>query len=677
MALAYLAALVGFYYFRFRFSFTAGLFWLLIFTTVNFTSWYLKVFLNVSSMLVFCVISLVLIDLTYKEHSEKKRNIYFWGTCLTVGLGIQFHYSIITLLLANFFMIAFSRKLKLPHISLKTLIKGILIFLVPSLPYIIWLILRKIGINVGVPAFYVGNGDEALASVIYLSKYGVLDTWENFTLSSLHKIIFTVPFPLFAILITRLVFLFKDSSSLKAETKPLVICLIFSTLSYGLWFFSPQAIRYSMPFYISLIFINIYWLNNFLKHPIVLKTYNLTCIGLLAVLVLANHFATLNKVKVFDHFYLITFISIFIFVSLIFFGKLVTGEKKLVTVISLLLTLVLAQSQRSLYSPAMLNKQETIAFLPKQDDWSNIWDTIHYNTGWSYAEARNKIYYVGHQLEQDPALVIEGFRSNLPISDNKINPDGFIVSNRFSRFGQFKTPNPLIVLLRQNLQQEIRRGLRNGDLKIGENLSKSRMVIPYWVSDNSDLPKHFHNTGEGYLVSQDDLKLQSIEGTEGTKELSPNKYLFKWNENPDQHYFCSTGALLLIEKKGQDYTIDLKVIGATLSQTTPWVSPNWTQAWIEPYLEINCGKETINFLIASSIGFNRNYSFNLQNPIMVSNNSFIGPFERRFTFTCVKPITSISLGRQSSTVDMIRIVKKLPSKILTINLTEGRTQNKK
>src|SRR6185312_13630599 len=98
------------------------------------------------------------------------------------------------------------------------------------------------------------------------------------------------------------------------------------------------------------------------------------------------------------------------------------------------------------------------------------------------------------------------------------------------------------------------------------------------------------------------------------------------------------------------------------------ISPAWTQAWIKPYLEIQCGGKTETFALASSIGFSRDYAFEPEHPILLGNNSFKAPFDREFEMECAQKPTEITAGRESSTVETIYQVKQLSAQRLTLAL---------
>jgi hypothetical protein len=288
-------------------------------------------------------------------------------------------------------------------------------------------------------------------------------------------------------------------------------------------------------------------------------------------------------------------------------------------------------------------------------------------------EAKDKIYYIGHHVNQAPNLFLKGVDLNSltnKIIGNKINPDGFFVSNRIKKLMQKRDGkvNAVWWLLKQNLHKSILKGIRNGDIVIGNNLSKFNLVVPYWITNKDQFTNTLHNSGEGYSISSEDLKLEEVQGREGVKKIDSGALLFKWNDSSDQNAFCSTGAIVNLKKiKTNYYQLDIKVIGGAISQISPWVSPNWTQSWLQPYVEVSCQNIIKRFPIIDSIGFRRIYTHYSYTPFFSGNNSLVGPLAKTIEFSCNGPIQSVSIGRKGSAIEKITKVSFLGPKSLIYN----------
>ncbi|MBC7538041.1 MAG: hypothetical protein H7281_04425 [Bacteriovorax sp.] len=534
--------------------------------------------------------------------------------------------------------------------------------MLPIIPYLTWLLFSKLGAQFGVPAFYAGATDQAFASNAYLLKLGMNEPWSKILIDSLKKIFITFPLPLFLLIAVQLL---SRSKMKVAKFKPILICLIFAFVPYAFWYFSTQAYRYSMPFYLSLIFITMFFLNDIKDSSKKIMIFNSIA---LFVQIIISFFVLFYSPKINILGFLISNTAIVILITLFVFfiekNRWKTGRG---FILSLILALTLQNDQKYLHQSI----GEFVGYMPNKSEWTDIWTTIFNQTGWSYEEAKNKIYYIDHHISQDPELFLRSFNYHKELQKILLSPDGFFVSYSYgnsSRNREGGLVKPQDWLLKQNLHLDIITALKNGEIRLGENISKLNLIIPFWVTNSNKIPKHFHNVGEGYQASEDDKRLAEVPEDQGIKKIGPNTFLFKWNESPDKNSFCSTGAIVNVIKKNKDYQINIKIIGSTISQMTPWVSPAWTQAWISPYLEIMCDTQIKRFIISESVGFRRKYTHNKWDPLFTGNNSIIGPFEKNINFSCNGPITFLRLGRKGSTVDKIRSVKELPPKSLEINL---------
>jgi hypothetical protein len=279
--LAFFSAIIGATYIKSFSSRLMGLLWFILFVSAPLTFRFMQVFLNVSSLLIFTVSALVFINKSFSDENPRQRMKSFIFACLSIGLGIQFHYSIISLFLALLFMQLFASRLSLSSLPKKTVMLGILAFTLPSVPYLIWLICSKFGIALGDPGQYSGEAHKALSSIVSLIKFGFNSSPEGLGVDSLRKIISTIPFPLIFILAANFSLIIKkdknNGNSINDwnKLKPIIICLIFSFLPYFDWYFSSQAVRYTMPFYICLIFITIILFHNMTQSKLLIKRFNI------------------------------------------------------------------------------------------------------------------------------------------------------------------------------------------------------------------------------------------------------------------------------------------------------------------------------------------------------------------------------------------------------------------
>lgn len=655
-------AIIGFQFFYKRFSsVTMGLLWILLFSLAPFTFRFLQLFLNVSPMLFFVFGSIIMLVQSHQSNTYRDRKKYLSICCFLIGLGIQLHFSIIFLFLAVITLQFFAQRFGLQGLKTKDFFISCFWFILPMIPFFIWLTLVKIGLTQSETTIANAKGADAFKSVPYIAKFSLdgprsllFETWfKNF--------FFAIPFPLFFILIARLIEKNKPTTRRNLFV-PLYICLAFAFIPFIDWFFSPQAMRYTMPFYAIVILLTLLYFKETLESPLQLKTFNFTG-GFCATL---SFIAFGNYIDYFEKkFFLLIFLStVLAIVAVPIFIKQKTSPKK---VFGLIIFVALAFNQKLISNAGLLTIQKSVT-MPSQSHWEHYWKIISSRTGWSYSEAQKRIYYINHHMEQDPRIILGEMEPSIEkLTAPGPLPHGFFISSMYLQSGNTRLVDPKEWIINQNIQSEVKKGINNGWIKLGKNLSKKYLVVPYWVLNQEKMPPYFHNVGEGYELSADDLALQKIT-KDGTAKLSENEFLFKWNESSDMHPFCSTGAIVKILKKEKGALINVKIVGGALSQVSPWVSPGWTQAWLSPYIKVKCATETKLFEIASSVGFNRLYSNDPTTPVLLGNNSFIGPFERSFDMNCGTKIEKISIGRRGSSVDKIRSVSSLRPTELTVDL---------
>jgi hypothetical protein len=223
-------------------------------------------------------------------------------------------------------------------------------------------------------------------------------------------------------------------------------------------------------------------------------------------------------------------------------------------------------------------------------------------------------------------------------------------------------------LLDQPIADEIKAGLKTGTLTLGlpEVIDKLTLA-PYFVKSLGYLPPVFHNMGAGYFQTPSHELLVSKGSLDHPVRLNSGKILISWNECPEHHPYCTTGAMIGIEPRDSKYRVEVLVIGDSMSQTSPWITPRWNQSWQYPYLDVTCGERTRHFLIAKSIGYDRTYGFSSPNyAFYLANEAMLTPFKRIVTVDC-RP-TSLTLGRKFSRIDYIQSFEDLPGQATTVDL---------
>lgn len=632
---------VGWYYFKNKFNPLTGFLWLILYSLIVPIYYLINAFFNPSFSVLFIVLINIFSLVSFSDSSEKKRNQAFILACLLVGLSIQIHYSNIVYLFSLIALKVFSRKLILPSPQNKSFYKGLGLFLLTLSPYFFWLLFRTFGFYFGQPLPFAGAAAAALPSLLaHFSPFFSQISISEFLLLSLKKIFLVIPLGFLMLLF----FFNADKKKDSFYRKILGVLLLFSFIPFSFYFFVPQGSRYGVPFAISMVFLTITTYGEFCltkkTWPLLIKAgfpaFTAVC-TLIYLFFLSQKILTSNK-------FILFYICI---LSLYFFYKRKVSALALNGFV-LIAALALAQFSTQAFFFKNIHAEGNV---PVYWQWKLIWNKISAETDWSYSEAFEKIYFINHQREQSEKRSYQHFIRGKRAITTKLSspPDGYFVS-----IDKPPGQNTKEWLLKQPIQDEIKRALASGDIIIGANDPHAPVLIaPYYVLNKKDLPAHFHDSGWGYENLPEEDVFSTIKSPEGAKVLASGQLLFKWNECPEHDKYCDTGVLVDISAHSKKaLKINVKVIGLSLSQSSRWISPTWTQSWINPYIKIQCGGVNSKFIIASSIGYNRKYvGTDLHFKFPMVNNSFLAPFQRTFDVKCDANITEVTIGRDASVIE--------------------------
>lgn len=667
--LSFVGGLFGWYYFRAKFNSLIAFFWLLLFS-LSFSIGQLgSIFLNPGFTIFFIVLINIYTLKAFSENTIRKRNRTFILACFLVGLTIQLHYSSLSYILALITLYIFSKKLKIISINFKSFCLGLVVFALTLLPYLLWLVLKKFDLELGQAAPYTGIIKK---SEPYLSVFFNIEKifTSNFLLSSLKQLTVFIPLALLIFAITRLLCFRKKNIIHKNITtdknssliKISYVCLFFTVPAFSFIFFVPGGYRYVLPFIITISFITTLTYAKFLVSKENLKYFNqLSLITL--VLILLSGYITLSKEEV------PRIIILFLYLIIVFCLHYKRHQKnnwKILLSFIFLGSLTISHT----YIQKNLKRSASVAnSLPRYWQWKIILSKIYSDTGWSYLETSERIYFINHHPDSDLStaynqLVKKKYEKSSYLPNL---PDGYFVS-----IDESENNKTLEWIIDQPIQNEVRKGLLTGDIVLGQYNSQDRiLIVPYYIINKNSLPISFHNTGLAYNKLPEGDLLHNFQESPGIKKLENNHYLFKWNECPSKDYYCDTGVIVsIISIKRGLYKLNIKIIGLPLSQVSQWVFPGWTQAWIKPYIEIKCGEKTQIEEIISSVGYNRkNIIFRAKkNRYYFGNNSILAPLKRSFEIHCNKSLSEISIGREGSEIEQITNLIKLPKQKLTLKL---------
>lgn len=674
MLLAGASSVLAWFFFRRRGMQLAGLLCVTLIPLSVITNHYMTLFINPSFLYVAVIPALILIcEAFHPDREIKSRGRCFVGAALIISLGIQIHYSIIFLFFAMLFMHGFRKRFDLPKIENKYLWFGLITFAIPFTPYLIWSFASSLGRPFGQPSVYVGEVSDVWPTLLHLLsavfEFDPLAALRRTLMQFVNNTPVVLPLAIAAVFLARglrtqaRAGLAEENSEIETRgkhlLKPLAVCAAFGFVPFSYIFFVPIANRYSLPMVIPLIFVAATVLESWLNSKLKLYCFNILAGGASAAAIIYLYFDNapiVDPIRV-----LLTAFLGFMAVLLMYFK---TDSLPAAKIIAFTLTALVGALHLQIYRTGALRSNENN--MVRYDQWRTMWQKVYSRTGWPPEELKRRVYFVNTHTNGDPEPMYrtvmreQGAKSMRPDA-----PDGYIVIA--------KPPHEDLdikeFLLGQAIAEDLKTGLRNGDVELMEPSLDQLWSVAYRVKPGSHLPKSFHNWGLYYNTSEHAELLNEHPGDRAYE--AGGKYVFKWNECPDKHPYCNSAARVELERLNKnEVKVKVDVIGEALSQNSPWIHPTWTQSWNDPFVEIKCGKQPPQTLkLASSIGYRREYL--VYEPVtlyFIGNNSILAPFERTFSIPCPESVSEISVGRASSSVDQVRGSLTLPGQKLSLKL---------
>lgn len=648
-------AVCGWYFIRSKYDSVTASVWLLIFSFLQPIHHLTITFFNPSFNILFLVLANILTVLAFTSEKQKVRDRSILFAFLISGLIIQIHYSGITHLLALLFLLAMAAKLRLPKPAIRKTVQGIGIFLLTLSPFLFWQIFAHFNIYLGQAQSYVGSTAGSIPSL--LSYFKISTSAIQFIILCFQKLYLVLPVIFLIGIFLRYLFFSKssaESSSLQTPEdaknqsmlKVLLAISAFNFIPFSFYFFVPQGSRYGAPFAITMSFLAVVFIRKIFNSAEKWKKFNYAAIVALAVMVGFICYWNLYRNQVIQKYFLSVLVMILVLTAVLYWRQ----KRTLIPLFSFLLIAILSQTQ-GLVQAKLVKGIHSEGNMPVYWQWNLIWPQIYKRTGWGVEEALARTFFINHQREQSPRQAYLHFVKNLTYEANPLAkmPDGYFVTIDKPQGQDLKE-----WMINESIQKEIKEALISGDIVIGKYDKMARVsVAPYFVINKKQLPAYFHSAGWGYASLPEENILQSIKEPNGAIKLQQSKYLFKWNDCPDHHRYCDAGMIVDVksDERGQ-YSFDVLAVGLALSQSSKWISPTWTQAWVNPYLDVTCGSETKRFQLATSVGYNRQYvgvdKF-FQFPMV--NNSILLPLNRHFEMTCQSNVSEMTAGFDNSLVE--------------------------
>lgn len=611
-------------------------------------------FLNSSMAPAFVMPSILGVILAYSARTAAVRGRAWALACLVSGLATQLHYTSITIPLAGLLLEALGPRIGVPRLGHRTLLKGLSLFLLTFLPYWLHLLLLAFGIPLGIPAPYeAGEAASAIPSLIQLAKDAVVELQPLVVASKISQLL---PFPAFAAALTFLLVKPGPSerakaSQLKLHFSALLVLMLASAPSAIFYFLRPNGARYVAPLAICFLLLT----------------------GLL------HHLATLNSKRALTYAALNT-LGLLVFGFFGFVGSRNSEGWRLSLIPAMLAFFLLAKLLRReplLRSPssdgiALLmgiacafaqTSANTVPWIMREtplvrvEQIELLADGVIQRTGWTYDEARYRLFFIGGQMQSSLELIYreryERLKQEGALGTNEKGWDGCFVVFGVKDLAALSQSDKTTWLSERRLQSDLKRGILDGGIRlVGKPIKGLRMAfVPYRVIDRERYPLHFQNLGHPYETVARALPIPPGEEPVGVKTLGKNRVLFHWNDCPGPT--CATGVIVSYARKAGALAVQAEILGAPLEQTNEWTGPDWVQMWTRPYLKVRCGGREHSRDLADSVGINPAWAQRVEG--MVQNyHSMLAPLKREFHVPCATGPEEFRVGRESTTIYRVK-----------------------
>jgi hypothetical protein len=624
----------------------------------------LGLFLNPSYLIAFVLVLLLLAALTFSLEAVEGRVRTFLAAALITGFAIQIHFQCIFIFLAMLFMQGFSAGLRLPRLPRRVVLYGLALLILPSVPFVIGLTLHHFGVEWGQPAPFTGSATHVWPTYYYL--LGQLKTvpWENlwhvFWFQTVRVFPWTLPLMAVVLAITRGEHVPQTANS--RLLKPLWICAAFGFIPFSYVYLVPIANRYGLVFNFALLFITVIALAAYFRSARRLWILSgLSCV-MLAIFWTETAIYFPHVIGSADG--LREAIAILVVGSAAWFAESPSRKVRIARVAAFTLTVALSQIQ----SLAIKNELFQLGNMARGKQWMRIWHSIECATNWDYQTARERLYFVNAHIDEEPELAYQYFQTFAQTQPCPMQtPDGFLLTFMFPAHTEIEMKD---WLLSQPIAADLKTALKNDEIKLGPFERARISIVPYYVTSEAHLPKHFHDIGISYESRGEFAVLAQIAGQKGAAALDKSRAIFKWNDCPEHDHYCDYGAVISVQRVDAR-TVDAKVriIGGPISQISPWIHPTWTQGLVAPFVRLECGGKSVSATLIGALGFDRNnFYFDPISNFFLGNNSIVAPFEKTVRMPCSGALETVGFGYSGSKVDHLRESISLPGEELSATM---------
>jgi hypothetical protein len=296
--------------------------------------------------------------------------------------------------------------------------------------------------------------------------------------------------------------------------------------------------------------------------------------------------------------------------------------------------------------------------IPGSADFEAMSRAVISRTGWTYADARLRIFYVNIRDTVTPSWIYRAVQAEKTAPDR--GGSGLDrVDGYFAALSRGDRPLPGGAgeagrwLLAQDIPEMLKDAISSGGILLGTPAGSGRLsLVPYKVTDTQRLPPYFHNSSEGYSLTGPAAAFAPAPGA--------RTFRFTFNDCPDHDKACDIKADVQLRQAGGGRLFArVRFSGEPLSQVCDGVNMRWNQRLEKPYFSVSCGGGRQRVRLAATLGMDRDRARDM-------NRALLAPYERDFSVVCRGGIRSVSIGYEAaSAYSRAREIDGLPGRELS------------
>lgn len=572
---------------------------------------------NASFQPIFSVMCSILIFEIWGDKGNSPKRWQWILFCLVCSLGCQIHFSIIYYLLLALCLLLISKIKRVPKINFPVFSLGILVFILPMTPYLIWRTFYKSwSIFKHLPAPYLGVpqtfssflGTDGNISGIQNRFIG----WDGVVVSLFQGNYF---FLFSLVLLSSLILisiLFYESELTKkvldrvfsnAEQRyrfKIAMIGFFFLLCTGIyWASQTNFVRYIFHLILFIdvvcgVFVIIAIKHLLLHEDIRLPYALLSAWFFLAVVIFSDSYIFLTH----KTFVCIGFLSVFCLAFVFHLVHLVWIRLLSQTFVWISVFSAFAISQAASYNKFQSLMSEIVSTDPEVRTppfylsagavrWAC--SVIKRDTPWEDDEILERVATIRIYQGFDMTEVCRSVNreDNIePVKQNSFTPDGYFMFREKFWMNKFHSRCIECWINRMSLPNEMRNMSLSKELEFGRpDFSYGMGLLPYRFKNPKSLIRNFHNRGKSYRLARGDEFLEGF-GSEkkGHVDLGDGRHLFYWNYcNKVIFDRCRVGVVIDVSGEGWN----LEYFGSPLGNRVFSQNPV-TVRWVESALEVRC-----------------------------------------------------------------------------------------